>query len=106
MVKKSEKSKKEVAIDLAKSNREMDKGTYIAKFFPSDNNIIKILEVSSSVASTGTVEEFLFDKDEENGIPYSVSIILLSDKEWADVLSKKLQLPEDWDLQYAEDLLI
>ncbi|MBO7621574.1 MAG: hypothetical protein J6T06_13760 [Victivallales bacterium] len=95
---------REAAKALAESNREMDKGTCIAKYFPSDNNIIRILEVSSSVASTGTVEEFLFDKDEENGIPYSVSMILLSVDEWKDVQSKKLHLPEDWDLQQAEDL--
>lgn len=105
MVKKSEKSKKEVAKDLVQSNQEMDKQTHIAKFFPSDNNIIKILEVSSSVAPTGTIEEFLFDKDEKNGIPYSVSMILLSDEEWNAVLDKKLLLPDGWNLQYAEDLL-
>ncbi len=95
---------KEAAKALAESNREMDKGTHIAKFFPSDNNIIRILEVSSSVATTGNVEEFLFDKDEENGIPYSVSMILLSDKEWDNVIKKQLKLPDGWDLQHAEDL--
>jgi hypothetical protein len=97
---------KEAAKNIAKDNMEMDPGTHIAKFFPSDNNIIRILEVSSTVATTGTVEEYLFDKDEENGIPYNVSMILLSDEEWSDILGNQLKLPEGWDLEQAEDLLV
>ena len=90
---------------VAESHHKMDEGTHTAKYFPSNDNLIKILEVSSSVATSGTIDPFLCDYDEKQDVHYRIEIILLSDEEWKDVLDKKLHLPEDWDLQCSEDLL-
>ena len=91
---------------LAESHRKMDSGTHIAKNFPSkDNGVIRLLEVSSSVATSGIIEPFLFDKDIKNGLSHPCEIILLSDHEWDDVLNVQLHLPEGWDVQTAEELL-
>ena len=98
-------SLKDTAKAVAESHHKMDEGTHTAKYFPSNDNLIKILEVSSSVATSGTVDPFLCDYDKKHEAPYRIEIILLSDEEWKDVQDKKLLLPDDWDLQYAEDLL-
>jgi hypothetical protein len=98
-------SLKDTAQAVAESHHKMDEGTHTAKYFPSNDNLIKILEVSSSVATSGSIDPFLCDYDEHHAAPCRIEIILLSDEEWKDVLDKKLRLPDDWDLQYAEDLL-
>ena len=99
------KEKENVAKKIAKSNHEMDTNTSIIKYFPSNDDTIKILEVSSSVATSGLVEPFLFDEDNKNGVPYKVSMILLSDEEWNDINNQQLNLPEGWNLKHSQDLL-
>ena len=97
---------KSEAKTLAESHRKMDSGTHIAKFFPSkDNDVIRLLEVSSSVATSGIIEPFLFDKDTKTGLFHPCEIILLSDHEWDGVLNNELHLPDGWDVQSAEELL-
>ena len=91
---------------LAESHRKMDNGTHIVKFFPpKDNGVIRLLEVSSSVATSGIIEPFLIDKDSKTGLNHPCEIILLSDHEWDDVLNNELHLPDGWDVQSAEELL-
>ena len=91
---------------LAESHKEMDQGTHIIKLFPTKNNdIIRLLEVSSSVATSGNAEPFFFKKDENAGINIPCSIILLSDNEWEDVKKNIIHLPAGWNISRAEDML-
>lgn len=91
---------------LAEAHREMDAGTHIAKFFPTPaNNVIQLLEVSSSVATSGLIEPFSFAANPADGYSHRCVMLLLSDQEWNDVLANRLSLPSGWDMQVAEDLL-
>ncbi len=90
---------------LANAHRKMDEGTHIIKLFPSrGNDVIQLLEVSTNVAISGTIEPFYFDADKRDGVLRRCAMILLSDKEWADVQKKQLLLPEGWNMEQAVDL--
>ena len=91
---------------LAVAHREMDAGTHIIKLFPSPTgDVIQLLEVSTSVATSGTIEPFVFTANPSDGYSHRCLMLLLSDQEWSDVQSHRLSLPAGWDIRLAEDLL-
>ena len=100
------KTLEEEARELAKIHQEIDGGTHIAMFFPSENEEeLKMLEVSSSLATSGETNPFFFEKNEKEGIMHNCSLILLSDQEWDDVCAERLSLPKNWNLHQAKEVL-
>lgn len=96
---------KDVAKELAAAHREADSKTDTIKLIPSSNlDEIRLLEVSSSVPSTGEVLPFRYAPDPDHGIDYASVVVLLSPDEWNLVQQGSLHLPQDWVLNGAEDL--
>jgi hypothetical protein len=95
----------EIAKKLAEAHREADPATQTIKLFPPlHNQEIHLLEVSSTAPTSGEVLPFRFAPDAESGVEYPSVVILLSPKEWEEVESGTLSLPEGWSLAEAEDL--
>jgi len=99
------KAKLEEAKELAAAHRKTDPATRVVKFFPAEYpDQLRLLEVTTSVPTTGEVMPFTFSADPHHGIDYISTVILLSPDEWNDVRVGKLSLPPGWDISTAEDV--
>ena len=61
-----------------------------------DDGIIRLLEVSESVPPIGELLPFDFDAAPKDGVPYPLSIILISPEDMAGIETGKISLPADW----------
>lgn len=83
----------QLAERLAKAHAAEDPKT-LAAFLAESEVEIRLVEVSASVGSIGSVLPFRFAATEE--VPLESIIILLSEDEWQRVLAGDLALPEGW----------
>lgn len=88
----------EVAKILAEAHRKDDPRT-IDVFWAEDPHEVRLVEVTDSVAqmSQQEVMPFRLTARPDQGIPYPVVIILLSQEEWNAVARGELSLPAGWD---------
>lgn len=82
---------------LAEAHRAEDPATS-AVYLASDPQgaEIRLVEVSSSVESTGEVLPFRFRANPDRGIPVESVVVLLSEEEWGRVQRGDLRLPDGW----------
>lgn len=93
------------AAALAESHRQADPTTSVVLWIRGgDPGEIRLLEVSGSVSTINEVVPFRFPADPAGGIPYSSTLILLSDEEWGAVQNGRLPLPPGWDTDDAIEL--
>ncbi|MBT9560484.1 MAG: hypothetical protein IV100_30950 [Myxococcales bacterium] len=94
-----------VAAALAEAHRQADPTTSLVLWIPGgDPSEIRLLEVSGSVSTINEVVPFRFPADAAGGIPYSSTLILLSEEEWGAVQDGRLPLPPGWDTHDAIEL--
>ena len=97
---------REVAQELAAAHRAADPETTRIKLFSSaQDDEIRLLEISTSIPTTGEILPYRFASDEANGINYPSTIILVTPDEWRDVENGVIELPLGWPLSDAEDIL-
>lgn len=93
-----------VARELAAAHRQADPDTSIIKFFPTNQNEIRLLEVSRIAPTTGEILPFRFAADVKHRVEYPSIVILVSPEEWHQIEAAHLELPKGWDLNTARDL--
>lgn len=90
----------DVAKILARAHRASDPKTKSILQFPDRTaKEIRLVEISEAAPTTNEAIPFRFNADPSSGVDFPSVVILLSPDEWQQVLSGKLALPEDWDLQ-------
>ncbi len=95
----------ESAYFQARNHKCQDPNTLHIFYFPHEQ-YIRLLEVTPDVATTGEVFPFRFAERPEWHLYYQSCITLLSPEEWEMVLDGRLKLPEGWDKETAQDLLL
>ena len=85
----------DVALRLAEAHRKEDPATSDV-FLASDDDEVRLVEVSESVGTTGEVLPFRFGPHSDQQIPYPSVIVVLSPEEWRLVQDGKLKLPDGW----------
>lgn len=102
------KSWRKVASELAAAHRKSDPATTTIKVFPpkkgETDTAIRLVEVSNAAPVTDEVRPFRFGAAPSYGVDFPSIVVVLSPKEWSDILGGRLQLPVGWDLATAEDL--
>ena len=99
------RSLEQVAIQLAKAHKKLDRKTRIIKFFPNASpNEICLLEVSDAIPYTGEVLPFRFNASPVHKVEYPSTIVLISPREWTEIQASALALPEGWDISSARDM--
>lgn len=99
------KSLREEAMLLAEKHKQVDpQTTHVILYSTEDDDIIKLLEVSRDVPSSGSVFAISFAPG--NGIHYISSVILLSPRDFKKLKDGKLALPEDWGSLNTGNVLI
>jgi len=96
----------EVAQELARLHKENDPDIKeIWMFKDPDGKEIRLLEVSTSVGTTGEILPFRFAPNPPE-VPFPVNIILVSPDEKHDLDQGELKLPEIWGpINAGEELL-
>ena len=90
-----QKSLREEAMILAEKHKQVDPATTtIILYSTDDDDIIKLLEVSRDVPSSGSVFAVTYARGK--GMNYICSVILLSPYDFKKVKDGKLSLPPDW----------
>ena len=92
-----QKTYDQIARELTVSHIDSDPGTmlvYLAR--DPEEKEIRLLEITDSVETTGTVLPFRFRAQPKYGIPFPSTIILLTKKEWLKMNKNKLKLPDVW----------
>ena len=101
----AQRSLHEEALQLAENHKQVDPQTSIVILYSTEHDeIIKLLEVSRDVPSSGNVFAISFAPG--NGIHYISSIILLSPHDFKKLKDGKLTLPEDWGPLNTGNVLI
>ena len=86
---------REEAMLLAEKHKQVDPQTTIVILYSKDDDdMIKLLEVSRDVPSSGSVFAVTYARGK--GMNYISSIILLSPYDFKKVKDGKLSLPPDW----------
>ena len=103
MVKKTIKSE---ALELVKAHCEFDPQTVLILYFKSKKEEeLRLLEVSSDVLPSGLVFPLTFAPDEEEGMQYPCTIIVVSQEDYEKIKQGDLTLPDDWGkLEDGEEL--
>ncbi len=88
----------EVATRLANAHRTEDPKT-TAIYLAEARDEVRLVEVTGSVAEAAKNEvlPFRFAPRPEQGIPFPVVVILLSQQEWESLGRKELMLPTGWE---------
>lgn len=87
---------KECAIELARAHREIDPSTLDAYLVSEDDNLIRLVEVASSVPTTSEFFPYAFTADPDHGVPYPSVLILVSPDEWESLIAGDRKLPQGW----------
>ena len=85
-----------IALDIANAHRLADALT-ICVLYDYTGKELRFIEVSR-VPSSGDAIPYRRRARPDLGIPYAVSVLLLSKEEWVDVQAGKLALPDGWIL--------
>ena len=67
--------------------------------FPSDDQIVRLLEISASHPGMGEAWPVRFGKARD--FPFISEIILVTPREWSNIQNKRMHLPPGWDLEGA-----
>ena len=86
---------KSVAALLAGEHMAEDSEIKTVLWHPAPDEV-RLLEVSGSVPSTGSVLPFRYAPDAAGGVPYRSLVILLGLEDWARVVRKELDLPPEF----------
>jgi len=89
----------------ARSHKCEDPSTTNIFYFPYEE-YVRLVEVTPEVSTSGDVLPFRFAARPDWHCYYQICIILLSTEEWEMILDGRLKLPEGWDKDKAQDLLL
>ncbi len=95
----------ESAYFQARNHKCIDTDTTNIFYFPHEKDI-RLVEITPDVSTSGEVFPFRFAARPEWHCYYNTCIILLSPEEWQMILDGDLKLPEGWDKETAQDLLL
>ena len=77
-------------------------GITVFSFPDPASEVVRLLEVSSQFPETGHVTPVAMGPSKE--FPFKSSVALLTPGEWDLVESRRLRLPDGWDLQKREQV--
>ena len=84
---------------LAAAHRRTDPAIRIVALAPDpDQRSLRLLEVTGSAPTTWQIEAVDFAPRPDLGVPFSLSMLLLSPTEWEAVQGGQLALPDGWDM--------
>lgn len=87
----------EVAHILARAHKNADPDIVQIFWVEDPKGLeVRLVEVSTSVGSTGTVMPFRFTARADLGIPYPSVVVLLSPEELQMLRDQELSLPDAW----------
>ncbi len=89
---------------LAKDNFEVEDGLERIVWLRHDaGDKIRLIEVNRNGFPVGRVEAFYFAPSEE--VPFKTYLADVTPKEWQQILSGEIQLPEGWTLEGSREFL-
>jgi hypothetical protein len=89
---------------LAQNNFEVEDGLErIIWLRRGASDVIRLIEVNRNGFPTGRIEAFYFAPSED--VPFEAYLADITPKEWQQILSGEIPLPEGWSLEDSREFL-
>jgi len=88
---------------LAQNNFEVEDGLERIIWLRGAGDVIRLIEVNRNGFPTGRIEAFYFAPSED--VPFETYLADITPKEWQQILSGEIPLPEGWSLEDNREFL-